>query len=135
MNLNKCLDCDHAAGLFIGENMKNKINENYGWEKLNKLPEETVKIIENNNACKRAVQKLIEEAVKHYEKSDIATVEIWSALSKEYNLEMDGYEYQIKDGHIYKRSNLNKTVNDIYNDLDFRKSFGDIIRRSLESNT
>lgn len=62
MNLNKCLDCDHAAGFFIGENMSDveKLHE-----KISNLPLADLCILCGNAIKSNMDQKKI-DLLLHY---------------------------------------------------------------------
>lgn len=78
--------------------------EKYEYKKILDLPEGVLKTLHENNACKRACKKLVEEAISHYERADIAEDEMWKQIKKTYNLDLKNMEYRVEDDALFGRT-------------------------------
>ena len=110
--------------------MKEKANEKYGWAQGQKLPKRALDLIVHNNACKRACEKLVIEVVRHYEKADIAEIEMWVVIKKELKLS-DDFDYQVEAGILYKRKKIDSQLAKIYENSEFRDAIAEIMRKGL----
>lgn len=102
-----------------------------GFKFVAKLPKKTIDILNKNEACKRACQKVVEEAIKHYENVDIASSELWDALKEKFNLDLEKKQYQIQGDKLMARDQIHKEIAGVMDSMKFREQFGELIRESL----
>lgn len=102
-----------------------------GYKFVAKLPKKTIDILNKNEACKRACQKVVEEAIKHYENADIASSELWDALKEKFNLDLETKQYQIQGDKLMGRDIIHKEISGVLDSMQFREQFGELIRESL----
>lgn len=106
-----------------------------GYKFVAELPKTTIDILNKNEACKRACQKVVEEAIKHYENADIASSEFWDALKDKFNLDLETKQYQIQGNKLMARNTIHKEIAGVMDSMKFREQFGELIRESLEESS
>lgn len=81
------------------------------------LTEAEIAAFDKSNACRNACQKVVMEAIKHYEWVEIEQLELWRAVKTKYDLPINK-DYVLRGGEVFMFDSSKKTIKDLVEKLE-----------------
>lgn len=97
------------------------------------VDEATLKAFRENTGCRVALRELVEESVKHWERSAIATNALWEAVQQKYDPEgnLEDYQYNIVKNKLVRRSAMTGNVSKLVREQEERQALLDYYKDLL----